>query len=72
MVDMDAFKQEITASIAKITPPAGVSVWLTLGNHIDDWIKIATLTYIVVQITAVVVTKYFQWSGKLKQGEPDE
>lgn len=63
---MDNFKQEVVASIAKVAPPTGVSMWLTLGNHIDDWIKIATLVYIVIQCTAVVLTKYLQWKGKLK------
>ena len=71
MIDMTTFKQEIASSVAKVAPPAGVSMWLTLGNHIDDWIKIATLCYIIVQITAVAVTKYLQWSGKLK-GKGDE
>lgn len=70
-MDMNALKQEITASVAKVTPPAGVSMWLTIGGHIDDWIKIATLVYIIVQVTAVVVTKYLLWTGRLpsKGGE---
>lgn len=68
---MDDFKQQVASSVAKLAPPAGVSMWLTLGNHLDDWIKLATLTYIVVQCTALVVTKYLQWSGKLK-GDGDE
>lgn len=68
---MDDFKQQVTASIVKLTPPAGVSMWLTLGNHLDDWIKIATLAYIVIQGTALVVTKYLLWTGRLK-GKEDE
>lgn len=71
MVDMTRFKAEIASSVAKMTPPAGVSMWLTVGGHIDDWIKVATLVYIVAQITALCVTKYLQWQGKLK-GNGDE
>ena len=52
--------------MAKLAPPAGVSMWITLGNHLDDWIKLATLAYIIVQITALTVTKYMQWTGQLK------
>ena len=66
MLNMDDFKQQVIASIVKLTPPAGVSAWITLGNHLDDWIKLATLVYIVVQITALVVTKYLLWTGRLK------
>lgn len=69
---MDDFKQQVAASIVKVTPPAGVSMWLTLGNHVDDWIKLATLVYIIVQLTALVVGKYLLWTGKLKgKGEED-
>lgn len=63
---MDRFKQEVTASLAKAMPPAGVSMWITFGQHLDDWIKLATLVYIIVQITALAVTKYLSWTGKLK------
>ncbi len=66
IVDMNTFKQEVASSVAKLTPPTGVSMWLTLGNHLDDWIKLATLVYIVVQITALVVSKYLHWTGRLK------
>ena len=71
MLNMDDFKQQVTASIVKLTPPAGVSAWITLGNHLDDWIKLATLGYIVIQCTALVVTKYLLWTGRLK-GKEDE
>jgi len=64
---MDDFKQQVASSVAKLAPPAGVSMWLTLGNHLDDWIKLATLAYIVVQCTALVVTKYLEWTGRLKE-----
>jgi len=63
---MDDFKQQVASSVAKLAPPAGVSMWITLGNHLDDWIKLATLAYIIVQMTALVVTKYMQWTGQLK------
>lgn len=71
MINMDDFKQQVASSVAKLAPPAGVSMWITLGNHLDDWIKLATLTYIIAQVTALMVTKYLQWSGKLK-GDGDE
>ena len=70
---MDNFKQEIASSVAKVAPPAGVSMWLTVGGHIDDWIKIATLVYIIVQTTALVVGKYLVWTGKyVPKGKDDE
>lgn len=68
---MDDFKQQVTASIAKVAPPAGVSMWITFGQHLDDWIKLATLVYIICQVTALVVTKYLQWTGQLK-GKVDD
>lgn len=69
---MDDFKQQVAASIAKVAPPAGVSMWLTIGGHVDDWIKLATLVYIIVQVTALVVGKYLLWTGKLdKKGAED-
>ena len=71
MLNMDDFKQQVASSVAKLATPAGVSMWITLGNHLDDWIKLATLTYIVVQITALGVTKYLLWTGRLK-GKEDE
>ena len=71
MLNMDDFKQQVASSVAKLAPPAGVSMWITLGNHLDDWIKLATLAYIVVQCTALCVTKYLQWTGQLK-GKVDE
>lgn len=70
---MDNFNQEIASSVAKVSPPAGVSMWLTIGGHVDDWIKIATLVYIVVQITALLVGKYLIWTGKyVPKGKGDE
>ena len=70
---MDNFKQEIASSVSKVAPPAGVSMWLTIGGHIDDWIKIATLVYIIVQVTALVVGKYLIWTGKyVPKGGDDE
>jgi len=68
---MDDFKQQVAASVAKMAPPAGVSMWITLGNHLDDWIKLATLAYIIVQITALTVTKYMQWTGQLKEKDSE-
>jgi len=70
---MDNFKQEIASSVAKVAPPAGVSMWLTLGAHLDDWIKLATLVYIIVQVTALVVGKYLIWTGRYTpKGKGDE
>lgn len=67
---MEDFKQQVAASIVKVTPPAGVSMWLTIGGHVDDWIKLATLVYIIVQVTALVVGKYLLWTGKIR-GDSD-
>lgn len=69
MLNMDNFKQQVASSVAKIAPPTGVSMWLTLGNHLDDWIKLATLVYIIVQVTALVVGKYLVWTGKYRPRE---
>jgi hypothetical protein len=62
---MDTLKREVVASMVKVSPPTGVSMALFVGAHIDDWIKVATLTYIVVQVTALIVTKWLQWTGRL-------
>ena len=69
---MDNFKQEIASSVAKVAPPAGASMWLTIGGHLDDWIKLATLVYIIVQVTALVVGKYLVWTGRITQGKESE
>lgn len=71
---MDNFKREVAKSIAFLTPPAGISMWLTFEQHLDDWIKLATLVYIIVQVTALVVGKYLVWSGKYtpRKGEDGE
>ena len=68
---MDDLKREAMSGVVKIAPPSTASMWLMLGNHLDDWIKIATLAYIVVQCTALCVTKYLPWTGQLK-GKEDE
>ena len=67
MLSMDDFKREVAASVVKVAPPSGVSAWLILQNHLDDWIKLATLLYIVVQVTALVVGKYLVWTGRLQR-----
>ena len=47
---MDDLKKHAMSAVFGVAPPAGVSVWLTLGNDLDMWIKVATLIYIVGQI----------------------
>lgn len=63
-MSMDTWKQ-VGSEAMKAAPPTAMSMWLTIGGHIDDWIKICTLVYIIVQCTALVVTKYLQWRGKI-------
>lgn len=72
---MEDFHREVLAGTAKVVPPSGMSMWLMMGNHIDDWIKLATLLYIVVQITVLLTTKWLQWTGrmgKLGHGHTEE
>lgn len=66
----DTLKESISAA-AKVTPPVIVTGSVWLGHPIDDWIKMATLLYIVIQITALVVTKWLRWKG-LILGDDDE
>lgn len=70
---MDDFKRELIASAVKVAPPTGVSMWMMVEGHIDDWIKLATLLYIVVQVTAVIVGKYLLWTGRIgKRGDSND
>lgn len=66
---MEDFKREMAAVMAKITPPAGVSAWIMAGNHLDTWIKVATLAYIVVQMAALIVGKWLTWTGRVKNAD---
>lgn len=58
---MNGLSQEVASSVTKAALPVGVSTWLTIGGHVDDWIKLATLLYIVLQVVALVVTKVILW-----------
>jgi hypothetical protein len=69
---MEDFKRELLASAARVAPPSGVSMWIMLGNHLDDWIKLATLFYIVLQAVVLIMGKWLQWSGRLSKGKGDE
>lgn len=62
---MDQFRKDVLSSTIMTAPPSGMSMWLMMGNHIDDWIKIATLVYIIVQITVLLTTKWLQWTGRM-------
>lgn len=72
---MDTFQKDAFNAFVKTAPPSGMSMWLMMGNHIDDWIKLATLVYIIVQITVLLTTKWLQWTGrmgKLGHGHAEE
>ena len=66
---MDDMKREAMAGVAKLTPPTTASMWLMLGNHLDDWIKIATLVYIIVQVTVIITGKWLLWTGRIKRDD---
>ena len=50
MLNVNELKKHLMVASIQVSPPAGVTVWLTLGNHLDTWIKLATLIYIIGQI----------------------
>lgn len=66
---MDDLKREAMAGVVKIAPPSTASMWLMLGNHLDDWIKIATLVYIIVQVTVIITGKWLLWTGRIKRDD---
>lgn len=68
---MDELKKHLMVAGIKVAPPAGISVWLTLGMHLDTWIKVAALIYTVGQIALLGVKAWLLLKGKLKAGEVD-
>lgn len=67
----DTLKESVSAA-AKVTPPTLVTTGMLFGHPVDDWVKVATLLYIIVQITALVVGKWLRWKGLLKGRDDDE
>lgn len=63
---MDDTLKEAASAAVKVTPPTVISAGLVFGHSFDDWVKILTIVYIIVQITAVVVSKFLRWKGLLK------
>lgn len=55
------FSTETTfaSEVAKATPPVAVTGALTvLGMNLDTWVKVATLTYIVLQAAILIYNTY--------------
>lgn len=63
---MNELKKHLMVATAQVSPPAGVTVWLTLGNHLDTWIKLATLIYIVGQIWFLGVKAWLLLKKKME------
>jgi uncharacterized membrane protein len=70
MLIVDDLKKHAMSAVVMASPPAGVSVWLTLGNHLDTWIKLATFIYIVGQIIFLGIKGWLLLKRKW-QGEDD-
>lgn len=66
---MDDTLKEAASAVIKVAPPTVVTGAITMGHSMDDWIKILTIVYIAVQITALIVSKFFRWKGLLKGAE---
>jgi uncharacterized membrane protein len=71
MLIVDDLKKHAMSAVVMASPPAGVSVWLTLGNHLDTWIKLATLIYIIGQIIFLGMKVWMVLKRKWKLGEDD-
>ena len=69
---MNELKKHLMVATAQVSPPAGVTVWLTLGNHLDTWIKLATLIYIVGQIVFLGMKTWLVLKRKWKLEEDSE
>jgi len=63
---VNELKKHLMVATAQVSPPAGVTVWLTLGNHLDTWIKLATLIYIVGQIWFLGVKAWLLLKKKME------
>jgi hypothetical protein len=68
---VDDLKKHAMSAVVMVSPPAGVSVWLTLGNHLDNWIKLATLIYIIGQIAFLGVKAWLLLIKKLRVDDGD-
>lgn len=68
---MSELKKQLMVASIQVSPPAGVTVWLTLGNHLDAWIKLATLIYIMGQIIFLVVKGWVLLKKKFSLGGID-
>ena len=68
---MDDLKKHFMSAVVGVAPPAGVSVWLTLGGGLDTWIKLATLIYIVGQIVFLGVKAWVLLKKRFNLGEID-
>lgn len=59
--------EAIGASLAKVSPPAAVTVASVSGMGLQDWVYAATLVYTVLLITHHVWTKiYTPWRDRRK------
>lgn len=48
-------KDEITSAVVKATPPAAVTgAHFILGLSLNDWVAVATLIYVVLQVTLLI------------------
>jgi hypothetical protein len=70
MLIVDDLKKHAMSAVVMVSPPAGVSVWLALGNYLDTWIKLATFIYIVGQIIFLGIKGWLLLKRKW-QGEDD-
>jgi hypothetical protein len=71
MLNVDELKKHLMVASIQVSPPAGVTVWLTLGNHLDTWIKLATLIYIIGQIIFLGMKAWMVLKRKWKLEEDD-
>jgi uncharacterized membrane protein len=66
---MDNLKKHFAVAAVQVSPPAGVTVWLTLGNHLDAWIKLATLIYLIGQIGFLAVRAWLTVTRRMRDGD---
>jgi hypothetical protein len=66
MLNVNELKKHLMVATAQVSPPAGVTVWLTLGGRLDTWIKLATLIYIVGQIGFLGVKAWLVLKRKMQ------
>lgn len=66
---MDNLKRHMMLVSVQVAPPAGVSLWLTWGNHLDAWIKLATLVYLIGQIGFLAVRAWLTVTRRMRDGD---